>query len=506
VIGQRVGGGSPDDDRIQQLPLDDVAPSPDNPRRAFDEAALAELAESIKAHGVLEPVLVRPWPALGAAGARRRGLAGHVLIAGERRWRAAGLAGLKHVPAIVKHGLTDEAALRLALIENLQRVDLDPIEEAEGYRRLQQLGMRQREIAAAVHVSQSTVAHRMALVDLPDAVRHKVASGALSASHGEALASLKGFPALQEHLGRLVVEGGSTSAQLEKGAQQGGLLGQYAVQDELQKAGVVRVLSHHEAFDVKTTCAAPGACPFGAYRATAYGTGLCLKPEHYRELAAAAERAQAEEAKAVVAEATAAGAPVPRLDDLPYDSVQRLYHGVAIPEGCSEACPCRATGLTARGEAVPVCTDPDRFQRLERAQKRARKLVRIQDAQDAMDALEARLEGLPEVAGRELALFVAEAVYRATAGRSEGAREALEAAAVRWCPADAAAITAARLWEYDGYERADALAAVEPLRLVRFALWAVLSQELRQRIAYDHGRPGRAEWYLGRGQQPEAST
>ena len=110
---------------VTTLPLREIEPDPDQPRKRFDEAALAELAASIQENGLLQPIAVRPKP-LGA---------GYLIIAGERRWRAARLAGLDEVPALVKD-VTDEQAAALALIENLQREDLDPIEVAEGCRQL----------------------------------------------------------------------------------------------------------------------------------------------------------------------------------------------------------------------------------------------------------------------------------------------------------------------------------------------------------------------------------
>jgi ParB family transcriptional regulator, chromosome partitioning protein len=206
-------GMVPSPERVAWLALDDVAPSPENPRQRFDAEGLAELAESIRAHGVLEPVLVRPLPppiipdpaaetTLGAFVNASEGPR-YVLVAGERRWRAARLAGLTHVPALVREGLSDEDALRLALVENLQRRDLDPLEEAAGYRRLQELGLKQAQVAAAVHRSQPAVANALRLLDLPEEVREAIQDGRLSPAHGRALAGYKAFPTLQRTLATL---------------------------------------------------------------------------------------------------------------------------------------------------------------------------------------------------------------------------------------------------------------------------------------------------------------
>lgn len=165
---------------VTTLPLREIEPDPDQPRKRFDESALAELAASIQENGLLQPIAVRPKP-LGA---------GYLIIAGERRWRAARLAGLDEVPALVKD-VTDEQAAALALIENLQREDLDPIEVAEGCRQLiEKYGLTQETAAKRLGKSRSAVTNSLRLLNLPDAVRAKVSDGSLSAGHAKALLGL----------------------------------------------------------------------------------------------------------------------------------------------------------------------------------------------------------------------------------------------------------------------------------------------------------------------------
>ena len=165
---------------VTTLPLREIEPDPDQPRKRFDEAALAELAASIQENGLLQPIAVRPKP-LGA---------GYLIIAGERRWRAARLAGLDEVPALVKD-VTDEQAAALALIENLQREDLDPIEVAEGCRQLiEKYGLTQETAAKRLGKSRSAVTNSLRLLNLPDDVRAKVSDGSLSAGHAKALLGL----------------------------------------------------------------------------------------------------------------------------------------------------------------------------------------------------------------------------------------------------------------------------------------------------------------------------
>jgi ParB family transcriptional regulator, chromosome partitioning protein len=160
---------------IARLPVADIVPNPGQPRRQFDEAAMAELAASVKAHGVLQPILVRPH-----AGR-------HQIIAGERRWRAAQAAGLHEMPVIVR-SLSDAQVAEIALIENIQRADLNAIEEARGYQKLiAEFGHTQAALADIVGKSRSHITNLLRLLDLPNNVQMLVASGALSMGHARAL-------------------------------------------------------------------------------------------------------------------------------------------------------------------------------------------------------------------------------------------------------------------------------------------------------------------------------
>jgi ParB family chromosome partitioning protein len=166
-------GGSP----LRMLPLASIKPLPGNPRKYFDEAALEELAASIAARGVIQPIIVRPHP---------EGQ-GYQLVAGERRWRAAQKARLHEIPALVRT-LTDREVMALALIENLQREDLNPVEEARAYHRLSEHeGMIQVDIARMVEKSRSHIANMMRLMSLPERVLDLVEQGKLSTGHVRAL-------------------------------------------------------------------------------------------------------------------------------------------------------------------------------------------------------------------------------------------------------------------------------------------------------------------------------
>ncbi|GGZ05036.1 ParB/RepB/Spo0J family partition protein [Novosphingobium colocasiae] len=173
--GTVVSGARPSAAGLMVLPIADIVPHPDQPRRRFDEAALEELAASIAQRGVIQPVIVRPH-----AGR-------YQLVAGERRWRAAQKARLHEIPALVRE-LTEREVMALALIENLQREDLNPVEEARAYNRLAELeNMTQAEIARMVDKSRSHVANFQRLLALPEEVLDLVECGRLSMGHARAL-------------------------------------------------------------------------------------------------------------------------------------------------------------------------------------------------------------------------------------------------------------------------------------------------------------------------------
>jgi ParB family chromosome partitioning protein len=180
-------------DGLRTVAIEDVHPSPGQPRKHFDDARLEELAASIRAQGIIQPLVVR----LREAG-------GYELIAGERRWRAAQRAGLHEVPAVVRD-VAEKRAFEMALVENLQRQDLNPIEEAQGFERLiAEFGYTQEAMATRVGKDRSTVANALRLLRLPDSVRQMVTEGRLAMGHARALLGLEEADAI-ERLARRVV-------------------------------------------------------------------------------------------------------------------------------------------------------------------------------------------------------------------------------------------------------------------------------------------------------------
>ena len=186
-----------------ELPIDELSPNPYQPRRKFDAEALAELADSIKAHGVLQPIVVR----------KKDGA--YQIIAGERRWRAAKAAGLSTIPALVKQ-MDDSSMMQVALIENLQREDLNPIEEAVAYRKLMdEFGLTQEELSTAVGKSRPVIANAVGLLNLPQQVQDQLAEGRITAGHARCLLTLPGAQ-LQTSLADRIVKDGLNVRQTEQ--------------------------------------------------------------------------------------------------------------------------------------------------------------------------------------------------------------------------------------------------------------------------------------------------
>lgn len=166
---------------IAEIAIEALVPNPNQPRRSFDEDKLQELADSIQVHGVIQPIIVRP----SAEEARFE------IIAGERRLRAAKIAGLQTIPAIVREGVDSRKNLELSLIENIQREDLNPIERAKGYRVLiDDFSLTQEEVATRVGQKRATIANMVRLLELPQDIQDRVSSGLLSMGHARALLSL----------------------------------------------------------------------------------------------------------------------------------------------------------------------------------------------------------------------------------------------------------------------------------------------------------------------------
>ena len=199
------GLASSDDGALKSIPISQISRNPYQPRQEFNTEELAELQESLKASGLLQPITVR----------RRPGKDGFEIIAGERRLRAATKLGWKEIPAIIKE-IDDKTILTLALVENLQRTDLNPIEEGEGYHQLSQdFGLTQQQIAETVGKDRTTIANMLRLLQLPEPVRRLLQEGQLTMGHAKVLLGLDD-PAKIVGLAREIVKDGLTVREVEQ--------------------------------------------------------------------------------------------------------------------------------------------------------------------------------------------------------------------------------------------------------------------------------------------------
>jgi ParB family chromosome partitioning protein len=188
-----LGAPDPENDSLREIDIDRILPNSHQPRKAFDEDALNELASSIREHGVIQPIVVRPLD---------DGF--FQLIAGERRWRASQRAGLARIPAVIRES-AEQAALELALIENLQREDLNPMEEAQAYERLiTDFGMTQEDVARRVGKNRATIANMLRLLRLPAEVQQWLRENRLSTGHAKALLSLSDLNAILESAKKII--------------------------------------------------------------------------------------------------------------------------------------------------------------------------------------------------------------------------------------------------------------------------------------------------------------
>jgi ParB family chromosome partitioning protein len=195
---------------LAEIRVENLKRNPNQPRTNFDKKALAELADSIKEHGILQPLLVSD-----------SGQGGYIIIAGERRWRAAKIAGLETVPAVIREDLKEGSELEIALVENLQRRDLTPLEESRAFEHLRtSLGLSQAEIAQRVGFERSTVANSLRLLKLPLPVQELVESGQLSGGHARALLAFSNETECLEWAHKVIAEGLSVRSLEQAAAEQ----------------------------------------------------------------------------------------------------------------------------------------------------------------------------------------------------------------------------------------------------------------------------------------------
>ena len=352
--------------QIVMLPVEQIGPNPYQPRLQFDEEEMAELITSVRERGVQQPILVRTAPKTEVGDKSKAPAPRYQLVAGERRLRASKAAKRRTIPAILRDDLSDLQAAELALLENVQRSNLNVIEEARAFRRLMlDFRMKEERIAKKVGKSVATVKDTLRLLALPSEVQTLLIARKLTASHGQQLLRLAPFESVCREVARRAatenIAATTLSQELLPGARQ------------LRDSKLIVELDFRTRFDWKSEC---GSCPHKAYVVSGYHS-FCLKPDEWqRKQNEAIERAKQEAAR-VLDEAKNSDSGEVDTESLPPGSYRDLTHAEP-PAGCSEQCPCRGGTADPRDptQKRPICLAPERFAELVRAERQAHEEAR----------------------------------------------------------------------------------------------------------------------------------
>jgi ParB family chromosome partitioning protein len=346
--------------KVTNIPVEMIVPSPYQRRTQFDEDKLTELANSIKQMGLMQPVTVRERPA---------GY-GYELIAGERRLRASRQAEIETIPAIILQ-VDDATAAELCITENLQRDNLNAIEEAHSFRALLDLGITEDTLGERLHLSQPYISNRLRLLNLPDQVQQMITDGQLSPSHGKALARFTKYPEICTAIARDVVSRNIASKTLEGLSLQSCIQNINSVSSKL----AVEFRSYSEPkthFNYETVCK---GCEH--YCANSGGWhSYCLKPSCHHEKETAWKEQERERVEQIISEQTAGSdqaEEVLNAKKFKYNDYQRLVNG--IPDGCASYCVNRRQ-MTFNGQVEPVCMDPQCYEKLRKAQEEKKRELR----------------------------------------------------------------------------------------------------------------------------------
>ncbi|HLZ30876.1 MAG TPA: ParB/RepB/Spo0J family partition protein [Chloroflexota bacterium] len=487
MLGQTTEGYG----EVLRLPLESVIPSPDNPRKSFPEDSLRELADSILAGGLIQPIVV-----LEATPST------YEIVDGERRWRAAAIAKLTHIPAVLSSTFGSLEAQAARLVANVQREDLAPIDKARAFQQLLEVCGTQTEAARRVGISQSRFAHALSLLKLPESVQAELSAGRLTAAHGEALARWAAFPDFATALTAIAVE-----AQPPISARE---LAQPFNFDGVMDDDRFDELYDPVGYDVveRANCA---ECPWKAFTPGDYHGGWCVKPEHAKEIrlllnqehhAAANERRAAQDqhvqaARELVAgraSATVDGKPaLPRYADLPPNAVKILKWANPVPPPC-EAGTCECAGqVDYYGTPERCCTSPGKLTALGTRLAKARSAENKRRHDQALALLLEAIHVSVRVGSRELAVLGHALGDKGNNYHPNGTRWS-EISKVAGLPVPTGADQIGRP------ATAEVLADVEdPSALARALVETVLRQDLAMRFHAEGGATygALAEWYVG---------
>ena len=357
--------------QIVLIPVDQIARNPYQPRLQFDEEEMSELTASIKERGVQQPILIRTTPKSQANDSNgkasgKTSTSAYQLVAGERRLRACKAAGRRSVPAIVRDDLSDVQSAELALLENVQRSNLNVIEEARAYRRLMlDFRMKEERIAKKVGKSVATVKDTLRLLALPGEVQTLLIARKLTASHGQQLLRLSPFESVCREVARRAATEGIPATALAQEPLPGAR--------QLRDSKLIVELDFRTRFDWKSEC---GSCPHKAYVVSGYHS-YCLKPDEYQRKQNEAIERSKQEAARVLDEAKKSEDGEVNTESLPPNSYRDLTHA-DLPAGCCETCPCRSVTTDPRDPTKKraICLDPSRFSELVQTERKAHEETR----------------------------------------------------------------------------------------------------------------------------------
>lgn len=473
------------------IPISKIRASHLNPRKRFDADALTELANSIGTHGILEPIVVRRDPRSFPAGKNPHFTEFFIIIAGERRWRAAQQAGLDSVPCIVREVADDREHLELALIENLVRRDIDPIEEAEGYRALLDMGYKQTQVAEKVNRGQPAIANSLRLLKLPESVQEHIRSGKLSVAHGIAICAYAPDTDVQEAIADTCVSENIPSHSIEKF--------DHRISNALREKNLLVPISSWSDEDKQILAHLQEHHP-RSLKKDPYGYHCCLNPKVYRE---AQQQVQETLRQALEQKRDEAGGNVVELSTLG-GKYQRISDS-HTPAGCTKECPCRCTGThtSHRGDmtACEVCIDPARFEKLKADEKKANRAAvretcdkkRGQARQKMSAYVSGSAQTLSSALHRALIPLLWDAIRDAGAKRYNAIREQLGLKdELSDLPSGYAA--------YSEEERWDELARLPLPTLIRLAAECTYLREAEQAAEWLSSPLGKCkslDWFLG---------
>ena len=357
--------------QIVLIPIDQIARNPYQPRLQFDEEEMSELTASIKERGVQQPILIRTTPKSQANDSNgeasgKTSIPAYQLVAGERRLRACKAAGRRSIPAIVRDDLSDVQSAELALLENVQRSNLNVIEEARAYRRLMlDFRMKEERIAKKVGKSVATVKDTLRLLALPSEVQTLLIARKLTASHGQQLLRLSPFESVCREVARRAATEGIPATALAQEPLPGAR--------QLRDSKLIVELDFRTRFDWKSEC---GSCPHKAYVVSGYHS-YCLKPDEYQRKQNEAIKRSKQEAARVLDEAKKSEDGEVNTESLPPNSYRDLTHA-DLPAGCCETCPCRSVTTDPRDPTKKraICLDPSRFSGLVQTERKAHEETR----------------------------------------------------------------------------------------------------------------------------------